>query len=202
MTSLALGQSYDCPSASEVTLKDLGKYIMMSVLWKWCDTKIKQSPAKPCIYFMQCTLHIPALSVDCKQDWWNPMLMGPAALATSYTGNQRLLRWRLPWQGGFETFCHLTLYLLNSFAEMLKYIFVFYMDSLKWLNVIVLGDWKGMYGSPHKRPIMLRLHIFCIFSLAKLWHKQRVASNSRSHDAHATLLKCTDKLFSVAHFLN
>ena len=25
VTSLALGQSYDCPSASEVTLKDMGK---------------------------------------------------------------------------------------------------------------------------------------------------------------------------------
>ena len=26
-TSLALGQSYDCPSASEVILKDMGKHI-------------------------------------------------------------------------------------------------------------------------------------------------------------------------------
>ena len=28
VTSRALGQSYDCPSASEVTLKDMGKHIM------------------------------------------------------------------------------------------------------------------------------------------------------------------------------
>ena len=85
-----------------------------------------------------------ALSVDCKQDWWNPMPLGPAALATSYKGNQSLLGWRLQWQGAWQHFVTSPFYVLNSFAETLKYIFVFSIDTTTWLNVIVLGDWEGM----------------------------------------------------------
>ena len=46
-TSLALGQSYDCPSAHEVTLKDMGKT-------KWYITS---SQHKVCTFFMGYTPH-------------------------------------------------------------------------------------------------------------------------------------------------
>ena len=50
VTSLALGQSHDCPSASEATLKDVGKHIA-STTSTINMTKTKQSTAKPCMYY-------------------------------------------------------------------------------------------------------------------------------------------------------
>ena len=44
VTSLALGQSYDCPSASEVTLKDMGKNLY--------QTKTKHSKARTICIFL------------------------------------------------------------------------------------------------------------------------------------------------------
>ena len=54
VTSLVLGQLYDCPSASEVTLKDMGKPITwISGKWSCNHTKIKKNKAQPCsAYFM------------------------------------------------------------------------------------------------------------------------------------------------------
>ena len=43
VTSLALGQSYDCPSVNEAALDDKGKYIIRTTLWQnlilWHDLK-------------------------------------------------------------------------------------------------------------------------------------------------------------------
>ena len=53
VTWLALGQSYDCPSASEVTLKHMGNYI----IWmRKNSTTTNQSPTKPCVYSMAQTV--------------------------------------------------------------------------------------------------------------------------------------------------
>ena len=41
ITSLALGQSYDCASASEVNLKDIGK----SIEWIYKDLQYEQDRA-------------------------------------------------------------------------------------------------------------------------------------------------------------
>ena len=50
VTSLALGQSYDCPSASEVTLKNMSK--------TYCQqTSEKTTKYKPRAYFSGSTLH-------------------------------------------------------------------------------------------------------------------------------------------------
>ena len=58
--SLALGQSYDCPSASESTLKDIRKHIIQ-IHSKKVRTKLnnrEQSKTKLCTYFMGCTLNL------------------------------------------------------------------------------------------------------------------------------------------------
>ena len=44
VASLALGQSYDCPSASEATLKDTGKYVTWIHQELSMRTTMKQSP--------------------------------------------------------------------------------------------------------------------------------------------------------------
>ena len=43
ITSLALGQSYDCPSASEVTLKNMGRSIMWTTKSWLCHNKTKHN---------------------------------------------------------------------------------------------------------------------------------------------------------------
>ena len=56
VSSLALGQSYDCPSANEATLKDMAKYIpwiieynrSITSIHKYNRTTIKQSMTKQC----------------------------------------------------------------------------------------------------------------------------------------------------------
>ena len=54
LTSLALWQSNDCPSASEVSLMDMDKceFIMND-----CITTTKQSTTKPCAYFLGYTVY-------------------------------------------------------------------------------------------------------------------------------------------------
>ena len=53
VTSLALGQSFDCPSASEATLKNMGKY---SLSIHCHVTTTKQSTTKTCISYMICVV--------------------------------------------------------------------------------------------------------------------------------------------------
>ena len=62
VASLALGQSYDCPSANEATLKDMGKN-------DWNLTKTKHSKAwTTCIFIrMYCTTCIINMYVSCCQ---------------------------------------------------------------------------------------------------------------------------------------
>ena len=51
VTSLALGQSYDCPSVSEATLKNMGKKISWSHHHNWSQKyTTKQSKTQPCAY--------------------------------------------------------------------------------------------------------------------------------------------------------
>ena len=52
LTSLALWQSNDCPSASKATLMNMDKYFIMND----CITTTKQSTAKPCAYFLGYTV--------------------------------------------------------------------------------------------------------------------------------------------------
>ena len=54
VTSLALGQSYDCPSATEVTLKKMGKGSYESI--RGDNMKTKRSAIKLCAYSMGYTL--------------------------------------------------------------------------------------------------------------------------------------------------
>ena len=49
VASLALGQSYDCPSASEVTLRDMRKINPYQTITK---------QGIPCVYTLECTLFI------------------------------------------------------------------------------------------------------------------------------------------------
>ena len=51
-TSLSLGQSYDCPCDSEVTLKDVGE----GVTWIHWEQQ-SRSTAKFCAYFGRCSKH-------------------------------------------------------------------------------------------------------------------------------------------------
>ena len=53
LTSLALWQSNDCPSASKSTLMNMDKYFIMND----CITTTKQSTTKPCAYFLGYTVH-------------------------------------------------------------------------------------------------------------------------------------------------
>ena len=53
ITSMALGQSYDCPSASEVILKDMGKCITWIHKHWWHN---QNKALKPCGYSMGYTL--------------------------------------------------------------------------------------------------------------------------------------------------
>ena len=53
LTSLALWQSNDCPSASKATLMNIDKYVMwMSFIMNDCIITTKQSTTKPCAYFL------------------------------------------------------------------------------------------------------------------------------------------------------
>ena len=54
LTSLALWQSNDCPSASKATLMNMDKYFM----WIHCVTTTKQSTTKPCAYFLGYTVRL------------------------------------------------------------------------------------------------------------------------------------------------
>ena len=55
ITSLALGQLYDCPSANEIILIDMGKHIKN---WQriYITATTKQSTTKQYAYFMGCTV--------------------------------------------------------------------------------------------------------------------------------------------------
>ena len=57
VTSLALGQSYDCPGASEASLNDMGKSIPGS--WRTCNinTTIERK-IRPCVYIMGYILYV------------------------------------------------------------------------------------------------------------------------------------------------
>ena len=50
LTSLALWQSNDCPSASKATLMNIDKYC--EFIMNDCITTTKQSTTKPCAYFL------------------------------------------------------------------------------------------------------------------------------------------------------
>ena len=56
LTSLALWQSNDCPSASKTTLMNMDKYFMW--IMNDCITTTKQSTTKPCAYFLGYTVHL------------------------------------------------------------------------------------------------------------------------------------------------
>ena len=57
VVSLTLGQSYDCPSASETTLKDMGKYIIwIHKNWWYIHNKTKHNKNK--YIFLSNILHI------------------------------------------------------------------------------------------------------------------------------------------------
>ena len=60
LTSLALWQSNDCPSASKATLMNMDKYFIMNDY----ITTTKQSTTKPCAYFLGYTVFI-CTSVVC-----------------------------------------------------------------------------------------------------------------------------------------
>ena len=55
LTSLALWQSNDCPSASKATLMNMDKYFMW-IHYYDCITTTKQSTTKPCAYFLGYTV--------------------------------------------------------------------------------------------------------------------------------------------------
>ena len=55
LTSLALWQSNDCPSASKATLMNMDKYFMLFIM-NDCITTTKRSATKPCAYFLVYTL--------------------------------------------------------------------------------------------------------------------------------------------------
>ena len=57
LTSLALWQSNDCPSASKATLMNMDKYFMW-IIMNDCVTTTKQSTTKPCAYFLGYTVHV------------------------------------------------------------------------------------------------------------------------------------------------
>ena len=54
-----LGQSYDCPIASEVTLEVMGNVPLWreAIGYGWRNHITKQSITQPCSYFMGCTAH-------------------------------------------------------------------------------------------------------------------------------------------------
>ena len=54
LTSLALWQSSDCPSASKATLMNMDKYF---IIMNDCITTTKQSTTEPCAYFLGYTVH-------------------------------------------------------------------------------------------------------------------------------------------------
>ena len=56
LTSLALWQSNDCPSASKATLMNMDKYFMWIHYMNDCITTTKQSTTKPCAYFLGYTV--------------------------------------------------------------------------------------------------------------------------------------------------
>ena len=56
LTSLALWQSNDCPSASKATLMNMDKYFMW-IHMNDCITTTKQSTTKPCAYFLGYTVY-------------------------------------------------------------------------------------------------------------------------------------------------
>ena len=56
LTSLALWQSNDCPSASKATLMNMDKYFMWIHYMNDCITTTKQSTTKPCAYFLAYTV--------------------------------------------------------------------------------------------------------------------------------------------------
>ena len=55
LTSLALWQSNDCPSASKATLMNMDKYFMW-IHYTWLHNHNKQSTTKPCAYFLGYTV--------------------------------------------------------------------------------------------------------------------------------------------------
>ena len=59
LTSLALWQSNDCPSASKATLMNMDKYFMWFIM-NDCITTTKQSTTKPCAYILGYTVHVGA----------------------------------------------------------------------------------------------------------------------------------------------
>ena len=59
LTSLALWQSNDCPSASKATLMNMDKYFICDFIMNDCITTTKQSTTKPCAYFLGYTVDVP-----------------------------------------------------------------------------------------------------------------------------------------------
>ena len=57
LTSLALWQSNDCPSASKATLMNMDKYSREFIM-NDCITTTKQSTTKPCAYFLGYTVWV------------------------------------------------------------------------------------------------------------------------------------------------
>ena len=67
LTSLALGQSNDCPSANKATLMNMDKSSYEFIM-NDCITTTKQSTTKPCAYFLGYTVHA-ALSSGIYVNW-------------------------------------------------------------------------------------------------------------------------------------
>ena len=57
LTSLALWQSNDCPSANTATLMNMDKYFMW-IHYEWLHNHNKQSTTKPCAYFLGYTVRL------------------------------------------------------------------------------------------------------------------------------------------------
>ena len=64
LTSLALWQPNDCPSASKATLMNMDKYLKCEFIMNDCITTTKQSTTKPCAYFLGYTVWIQWVGVD------------------------------------------------------------------------------------------------------------------------------------------
>ena len=62
VASLAFGQSYDCPSASEATLKDMSKEITLICWKKYIHNKIKHTKTGCIFYEKHCVWYITTIS--------------------------------------------------------------------------------------------------------------------------------------------
>ena len=65
VTALSVGQSYDCPTDSGATLKNMDKWIMINSL-RIDVTTTKWSKTTPCVFFMGYTLHIECVLKSCQ----------------------------------------------------------------------------------------------------------------------------------------